>query len=92
MPQLRWRHGRTADQARDLMQGKLRAAGYDDKVKWNGCDFSASVGFGSILNLKGRVSDQEVVLDTCSGAIGGTVQDQVRQILEKLFPGGEMEP
>ena len=90
MAVLRWRHGKSASEARDLMQKELNTAGYSDRVKWSRDEFSASVGpFGAGLSIKGKITDQEAVLDKCGGIFGGQALKQIREILTRLFPGGE---
>jgi hypothetical protein len=73
-----------------MLKEGLHDAGYADRVKWSGNEFSASVGFGMILNIAGRIMDQEAVLDECGGAAGGTALRMIREILQRLFPGGEV--
>ena len=88
MAVLRWKHGKSEAGAQALLQEELAKAGYANQVRWNGPDFSASVGFGAVLTLQGLVNDQEVVFEKCSGAAGPTALAKIREILEKLFPGG----
>ena len=91
MAVLRWQHGTTADEARNVVQQRLQDVGYGDKVKWNGTGFSASVGWGQVLSLEGRIEEREAILEQCSGAIGGIVMGKIREILEQLCPGGEVK-
>lgn len=90
MAVLVWRHGRSAAEAKRLMQQELSAAGYDEYVTWDGHQFSASVGFGAMLKIAGGVSDSHVVLDTCGGALAGTVLAKIREILQRRFPNGQV--
>ena len=92
MPMLRWRHGKSASEAISLMQQQLATAGYADRVIWSGNTFSASVGMGGmLLSINGRITDDEAVLERCAG-LGGTVAlRRIRDILQRLFPGGEVK-
>ncbi len=91
MSLIAYRHGMTADEARDAIEQELRKLGYGDYVKWNGPDVSARVGMGVILNLHGGVTNETVIVDTCGGAAGGRVLSHCRQIVTRIFPnGGEL--
>ena len=69
----RWRHGKPESEAIGLMQQQLAAAGYADRVTWNGNTFSAAVGMGGmLLSLNGRVTNDEAVLERCAG-LGGQI-------------------
>jgi hypothetical protein len=87
---LRWRHGVSSAEARRIMEEQLSEAGYADQVQWDGDEFSASVGFGTVLKVKGQVTDEEIVLEKCSGALGSTVLAKIREIVGRVFPGGEV--
>lgn len=89
MSVLVWKHGTTAALARKTIQNELESLGHGSHVNWNGDEFSSSIGWGTILSLAGRVTDQTVVLEKCSGAIGGVVQAKLREFFERDFPGGE---
>jgi hypothetical protein len=87
---LKWKHEKSISEAKLLMQQKLQQRGYGNKVKWNGDSFSASVAFGAVLRIEGKITDQELVLDQCSGAVSGTVLNEIRNILQQLFPEGQI--
>jgi hypothetical protein len=48
-----------------------------------------AVGWGAVLNVAGEVTDHADVLERCGGAAGATVLRECREMLERLFPGGE---
>jgi len=89
MPKLRWKHDRSASAVRTLLQAELGKANRDDTLAWDGDAFSASVGWGTILKLRGHITEQEIVVDQCSGVAAGRVLSSVRASLTNLFPGGE---
>jgi len=86
---LTWKHGETPDDVRRLMRERLQAAGISDKVAWDGNRFTSSVGWGAILNLVGRIEPEIIVLEKCSGAIGGVVLAKCREAFREMFPRGE---
>jgi hypothetical protein len=86
MAALVWKHGTTRSAARQAVVSELRRLGYDSKVTWNGDAATASVGWGTVLSASGVVTDDAVILDRCSGAIGGVVLDKCREIMQRLFP------
>jgi len=90
MAVLRWKHGKTASEARSILERKLEELGYSENVKWNMNVFSAKVGFGAALNIKGIITDAEAVLENCGGAGGGKALKTIREILAEQFPGGEV--
>ena len=89
MPILQWRHGKTAADVIRLMQQEMSKAGLADKVTWNQNNFAASVGWGTVLSIKGHVTDTEIVLEKCSGASGGAALAKIRELLLEAFPGGD---
>ena len=88
MAALVWKHGTTAERAKETIEAELRQRGQADKVKWNGDEFSVSVGFGVVLNLVGRVTDEAIVVEKCTGAMAGFAMDKAREHLPRVFPGG----
>lgn len=83
-----WNHGSTPNNVRRLMVDRLLAAGISDKVAWNGDQFKSSIGWGTILNLVGRIEPDVIVLEKCSGAIGGVVLAKCREAFQEMFPAG----
>ncbi|HMO35589.1 MAG TPA: hypothetical protein PKA06_06065 [Gemmatales bacterium] len=89
MAVLRWKTGKPADEARELIQKQLEKTGYGDQVNWEGSDFKASVAMGFMLDVAGSVNDQEVVLEKCGGMSGDMALGKLKKMFEYLFPGGE---
>jgi hypothetical protein len=89
MAELTWRHGTTAGEAKQALERAIGEAGYTDYVKWNGLQATASAGlWSSLLSLKGRLTEDEVVVNSCRGVLAGRVLKSCREMLDKLFPGG----
>jgi hypothetical protein len=89
MAALVWDHGTTAESAKTTVQAELRKHGQADNVRWNGNAFKASVGFGVVLSVAGRITDGAIILDECSGAMAGFALDKTREVLSRLFPAGK---
>jgi hypothetical protein len=89
MAALVWKHGTTKDAAKQAVVEELQQLGVADKIKWSGDRATASIGLGMILSASGEVTDDAVVLEKAGGAAGGTVVQRCRELLERLFPGGE---
>jgi len=89
MAVLVWKHGKSRNEVRALIQGRLALAGVSDKVIWDGDTFRSSVGWGSILNLVGHITDQTVTLEKSSGAMGGVILEKSREAFRELFPDGQ---
>jgi hypothetical protein len=89
MDVLVWRHGKTREEAKAIIQAELKRLHYDGKVAWDADSASASVGWGTILSASGKVTDETIILDKCGGAAGGKVLSKCREILARVFPGGE---
>ena len=51
---------RTAAAAREAIRAELAKLGYDGKVTWNGDEATASVGWGTVLSARGKVTDEAV--------------------------------
>jgi hypothetical protein len=80
------RHGTTATNARDVIQAEIRQMGYDSYVIWQGNEATASAGMGLLLNLRGHITEESVIIDKCGGGIGNLVLGKCREMLERLFP------
>jgi hypothetical protein len=90
MPVLTWKHGRSRDEAIATIRAALKNSGYDGSVTWDGAKAEARYGpFASIVHAKGEVTADAVVLEKCGGLAGGPVLQRCRELLERLFPGGE---
>jgi len=89
MAVLAWKHGTERRTAKELLLSRLIASGYDRCVNWSGDSFSSVMGWGTILDVEGRIDDDYFVLEKSRGAVGNVVLNRCRAILEDLFPGGE---
>lgn len=89
MTALIWKHGMSKNDARQLIQARIEKAGIRDKVLWKGDSFSSSIGWGTILNLEGQVTDESVILKKAAGALGSIVLEKSREAFQELFPNGE---
>ena len=90
MAVLVWQHGRTKAEALAALRSALAASGYEKSVKWDGTKAEARSGpFASVVHAKGEVTDEAVVLEKCGGLAGGVVLRRCREMLGRLFPGGE---
>ena len=89
MKLLTWRHSKTKAEVRDAMKLELQRLGYDKNVAWIEYKFTSSLPFG-MLTVAGEISEQTIILDKCSGVMGGKVMAEFRSMLEHMFPGGEV--
>ncbi len=90
MAVLIWKHGKSKTDALAAIQAELEEHGYSDSVKWEGAKAKASFGpLGSIIRVKGEVTDDVVRLEKCSGLARKVVLKGCRKMLKRLFPGGE---
>lgn len=91
MAALTWKHGTSQSAALEAIQGALKESGYDSSVKWDGAKAEARYGpFASVVHAKGEVTEDAIVLEKCGGLVGATALNRCRQMLERLFPGGEI--
>ncbi|MFZ2657204.1 MAG: hypothetical protein WAX69_19880 [Victivallales bacterium] len=75
------KHSRkNASEARKIVEKALYDMGYSDYVEWDGNSFTASAGLGMMLDLEGRVTDQEFIVEKCSGALGDKVLSECKKI------------
>jgi hypothetical protein len=88
MSLLVWKHGTTTAAAREAIQEELRKLGHDGKVTWKGDEATASLALGTMLGVRGKVTDEAILLDKCGGALGGVVLRKCREMLLRLFPSG----
>ncbi len=89
MKALHWKHDKSLPEINSFVRQYLASSGYLDRVRWEGNSFSASVGMGIALNLKGEFTADEIVIERCSGAAGPIVLSKIREALQKAFPNGE---
>jgi hypothetical protein len=85
MAELIHKHGRKdASEVKKLVQDALDKLGYSDHVEWDGNSFSASVGHGFILDLKGDITEHDFIVEKSSGAIGDKVLSECSRIAQNL--------
>ncbi len=90
MAVLTWKHGRPRDEAIAEIKAALKESGHDGSVTWDGAKAEARYGpFASVVHAKGEVTADAVVLEKCGGLAGGAVLRRCRELLERLFPGGD---
>jgi hypothetical protein len=90
MAALVWKHGKSKADALAEIQSAIKESGYDGSVNWDGAKAEACYGpFASFVHVKGEVTDDAVVLQKCSGLVGGIVIKRCRELLGQLFPDGE---
>lgn len=91
MEELKWRHGTSAQEAKQLLKRAIKQMGYGGYFTWDGMTSSASAGpFGMLLSADGEVTDDQIVIRRCSGMLAGRVREACREMLRELFPGGEV--
>ncbi|MGH8556046.1 MAG: hypothetical protein ACRESZ_01020 [Methylococcales bacterium] len=86
MEVLVWNDGTTVTAAREAIQAELAKLGHVGTVTWKGNEasasvsfgtvLSASVSFGTVLSAAGKVADEAVILDKCSGAVASNQQSR----------------
>jgi hypothetical protein len=52
MAVLVWSHGKTRDEAREIIRAELASLGYDSSVEWDGYNATASIGWGTLLDAR----------------------------------------
>lgn len=87
-----WKHGTTKAAAIDTLKNELRRLGYGNYVKWDGGEARARVTrfFFRIVDARGRVTDDMIVIERCRGMASGEVLKRCRELFQKTFPGGEV--
>ena len=90
MAVLTWSHGRSKDDALAAIKAALKDTGHEGSVTWSGTSAEARYGpFASVVHVKGVVTDDVVLIEKCGGLAGGPVLTRCRELLGRLFPGGE---
>lgn len=89
MSSLRCRHGTTTEQAIRIIKSVIKKHGYSNHVKWDGHNASVSIGFGTLLHIKGRVTDMEVIME-CGGVFSNVALNRCREMVGGIFPGGKV--
>jgi hypothetical protein len=90
MAVLTWSHGRSKDDALAAIKAALKDTGHEGSVTWSGTSAEARYGpFASVVHVKGVVTDDVVLIEKCGGLAGGPVLTRCRELLARLFPGGE---
>jgi hypothetical protein len=90
MAVLTWKHSRSKEDAVAAIKAALQKSGHEKSVAWSGTNAEARYGpFASVVHAKGVVTDDAVVIEKCGGLAGGPVLARCRELLARLFPGGE---
>jgi len=84
MSRLSQKHCMTKDEAKGAMSQFLESEGYDVYVSWDAYEFSAKVAFGLVLNLKGGITDEEIIIEECTGSIADEVLEQFRKLMARM--------
>jgi hypothetical protein len=90
MAVLTWQHGTSQGKAIAAIVKAVKKLGYEGYVTWKDGTVEASAGpFATLVNARGEVTDDRVILAKAGGLLGGKVLTRCREILEDVFPGGE---
>ncbi len=89
-PVLSWKHGTSKSAALELLKTELQLTGYARYVRWNGFEITSKVTrlFFKIIDARGRITDDAVIIDRCRGMASKTVLKRCEETLRRLFPGG----
>ena len=90
MSVLVWKHGTSLADARQRILLRLRESGYENKVTWKGYDFFSSIGWGTVLDVAGRIDDAAVIIDKSGGLMGDLVLKKSEATLKDIFPMGQL--
>jgi len=92
-PALVWKHGTTRNAARNIIKNEIERLGYAKYVRWEGDEARSFIRrfFIKILDVRGWVADDVIVIDRCRGRAAGDVLTQCRALLQRAFPGGEVQ-
>ncbi len=85
MPEFVCKHGQSAETAVASLKKILEGEEYSEYTEWKGNSFSVSLGFGMILNLTGKITENEIVIDECSGALSEKVLAECMKLLKEKF-------
>ena len=90
MASLVWKHGKSKSEAVTDIRAALEELGYDKHVTWSDAKAEVRYGpFASLIHVKGRVTEDLVILDKCGGVYGAKAKDRFRKVFERMFPRGE---
>lgn len=84
-----WRHGKTAPQAKALIEDELCRLGHGRQVNWKACALTTRMPYSLVVNIEGEIGEQEIRVQ-CSGPAADAALDGLRTAFERLFPGGEV--
>ncbi len=76
-------HNGTPEEVKEHILKMLDELGYGKYVTWNSFSFSAHAPI--ILNLKGHITDQMIVVEKSSGALGTKVLNECKTLLYEKF-------
>lgn len=83
-------HGTTEAQALNIIKTAIAELGYNNYVRWNGCNASVAVGpFKSIIHIKGMVTNTEATVE-CGGLFGDMALNRCREIVGRIFPDSKV--
>ncbi|GEM_PF-3187962 len=77
------KYGNTAE-AKKIIQKALDDSGYSEYIEWDGDAFKAADGVGMMLELEGRVTDTEFIIERTGGAFGDKALEECQKIAENL--------
>jgi len=81
MAELIHKHSKgNASEVKIIVEKALDDMGYSDYVEWDGNSFSASAGLGMMLDLEGKITDHEFIVEKASGAFGDKVLEECKKI------------
>ncbi len=79
-------HHSTPVEVIERIKHVVTAKGYAERMEWDGNKFSCSVAAGIILNLKGEVTNDRVIIEKSSGTIGKKVLKIFKDELNYAYP------
>ncbi|GHS92091.1 hypothetical protein FACS1894139_09440 [Planctomycetales bacterium] len=91
-PALVWYHHTDRDFAKKIVVNELVRRRCADDVKWQDeYHGSVSVALGLMLSMRGYIDDDAIVIEKCTGTLSARALREIRRILMRLFPLGDIE-
>ena len=75
---------KSRDRVKAELVCELNKLGYASYLQWNEFIFSASVGWGIALRLEGVITEDEIIINTCSGGFNQRVLEQIKTIIDEI--------